>query len=56
MIDLNRYKDFVKAVTSTESNATTHLTRKLEELDNKVKAQDLFIKDLVARIEKLENK
>ncbi len=35
MIDLNKYKDFVKAVTSTESNATTHLTRKLEELDNK---------------------
>jgi len=36
MIDLNKYKDFVKAVTSTESNTTTHLTRKLEELDNKV--------------------
>ncbi len=36
MIDLNKYKDFVKAVTSTESNATNHLTRKLEELDNKV--------------------
>ena len=36
MIDLNKYKDFVKAVTSAESNATTHLTRKLEELDNKV--------------------
>jgi len=36
MIDLNKYKDFVKAVTSTESNATTHLTRKLEERDNKV--------------------
>lgn len=36
MIDLNKYKDFVKAVTSIESNATTHLTRKLEELDNKV--------------------
>ena len=36
MIDLNKYKDFVKAVTSTESNVTTHLTRKLEELDNKV--------------------
>ena len=36
MIDLNKYKDFVRAVTSTESNTTTHLTRKLEELDDKV--------------------
>ena len=32
------------------------LTEAVKELDNKVKAQDLFIKDLVARIEKLENK
>ena len=36
MIDLNKYKDFVKEVTSNESNSTTHLTRKLEELDHKV--------------------
>ena len=32
------------------------LTEAIKELDNKVKAQDLFINDLVARIEKLENK
>jgi len=36
VIDLNKYKDFVKEVTSNESNSTTHLTRKLEELDHKV--------------------
>ena len=32
------------------------LTEAIKELNNKVKAQDLFINDLVARIEKLENK
>jgi len=32
------------------------LTEAIKELDNKVKVQDLFIKDLVDRIEKLENK
>jgi len=31
------------------------LTEAVKELNDKVKAQDLFIKDLVARIEKLEN-
>ena len=31
------------------------LTEAVKELNNKVKAQDLFIRDLVARIEKLEN-
>ena len=36
MIDLNKYKDFVKEVTSTESNNTRKLTDKLEELDYKV--------------------
>ena len=36
MIDLNKYKDFVKEVTSTESNNTRKLTYKLEELDHKV--------------------
>ena len=36
MIDLNRYKEFVKEVTSTESNNTRKLTDKLEELDHKV--------------------
>jgi NTP pyrophosphatase (non-canonical NTP hydrolase) len=36
MIDLNKYKDFVKEVTSTESNNTRKLTDKLEELDHKV--------------------
>tara|TARA_S200002703_G_scaffold153913_1_gene156011 strand:+ start:2504 stop:2908 length:405 start_codon:yes stop_codon:yes gene_type:complete len=34
MIDLNKYKEFVQEVTSKESNSTTHLARKLEELDN----------------------
>jgi NTP pyrophosphatase (non-canonical NTP hydrolase) len=34
MIDLNKYKEFVQEVTSNESNSTTHLVRKLEELDN----------------------
>jgi NTP pyrophosphatase (non-canonical NTP hydrolase) len=34
MIDLNKYKEFVQEVTSNESNNTTHLVRKLEELDN----------------------
>ena len=36
MIDLNKYKDFVKAVTSTESNNTVALSRQLESLDNRV--------------------
>ena len=36
MIDLNKYKDFVSAVTSQESNNTRKLTNKLEELDHKV--------------------
>ena len=36
MIDLNKYKEFVKEVTSTESNNTRKLTDKLEELDFKV--------------------
>jgi NTP pyrophosphatase (non-canonical NTP hydrolase) len=36
VIDLNRYKEFVKEVTSTESNNTRKLTDKLEELDHKV--------------------
>ena len=35
MIDLNKYMDFVKQVTSAESNSTNHLTRTLVELDNK---------------------
>lgn len=35
MIDLNKYKDFVKAVTSQESNNVRKLTDKLHELDNK---------------------
>lgn len=34
MINLNKYKEFVQEVTSNESNSTTHLVRKLEELDN----------------------
>ena len=36
MIDLNKYKEFVKAVTSQESNNARKLTTKLEELDNTV--------------------
>jgi hypothetical protein len=36
MIDLNKYKEFVSAVTSQESNNTRKLTKKLEELDHKV--------------------
>ena len=36
MFDLNKYKEFVKEVTSTESNNTRKLTDKLEELDFKV--------------------
>jgi NTP pyrophosphatase (non-canonical NTP hydrolase) len=36
MIDLNKYKEFVNAVTSQESNNTRKLTNKLEELDHKV--------------------
>jgi len=34
MIDLNKYMDFVKQVTSAESNSTTHLTRTLVSLDD----------------------
>ena len=36
MIDLNKYKEFVKTVTSTESNNIVALIRQLEALDNKV--------------------
>lgn len=36
MIDLNKYKDFVKAVTSTESNNKVALIRQIEALDDKV--------------------
>ena len=36
MIDLNKYKEFVKAVTSQESNNARKLATKLEELDNTV--------------------
>ena len=36
MIDLNKYKEFVKAVTSTESNNKVALIRQLESLDDKV--------------------
>ncbi len=36
MIDLNKYKEFVKAVTSTESNNKVALIRQLEALDDKV--------------------
>jgi NTP pyrophosphatase (non-canonical NTP hydrolase) len=35
-VDLNKYQEFVKAVTSQESNSTRHLVRKLEELDREV--------------------
>ena len=36
MIDLNKYKDFVQAVTSAESNNKRSLTKRLDSLDNKV--------------------
>lgn len=36
MIDLNKYKEFVKAVTSTESNNKVALIRQLESLDDTV--------------------
>ena len=36
MIDLNKYKDFVRAVTSQESNNVRKLTDKLHELDRSV--------------------
>ena len=36
MIDLNKYKDFVCAVTSQESNNIRNLTDKLHELDRKI--------------------
>ena len=36
MIDLNKYKEFVKTVTSTEINNKVALIRQLEALDNKV--------------------
>lgn len=36
MIDLNKYKEFVKTVTSTESNNKVALIRQLETLDDKV--------------------
>ena len=36
MIDLNKYKEFVEAVTSTESNELAPLTQRLSDLDSKV--------------------
>ena len=36
MIDLNKYKEFVSAVTSQESNNVRKLTAKLEELDRTI--------------------
>jgi NTP pyrophosphatase (non-canonical NTP hydrolase) len=36
MIDLNKYKDFVKEVTSQESNNKRQLTQRLDALDSKV--------------------
>lgn len=36
MIDLNKYKDFVSAVTSQESNNVRKLTDKLHELDRTI--------------------
>ena len=38
MIDLNKYKEFVSAVTSQESNNVRKLTDKLHELDRKINA------------------
>jgi len=35
-VDLNKYQEFVREVTSQESNNTRQLVRKLEELDSKV--------------------
>ena len=36
MIDLNKYKEFVQAVTSAESNELAPLTQRLSDLDSKV--------------------
>ena len=36
MIDLNKYKEFVEAVTSAESNELAPLTQRLSALDSKV--------------------
>ena len=36
MIDLNKYKEFVEAVTSAESNELASLTQRLSDLDSKV--------------------
>ena len=36
MIDLNKYKEFVEAVTSAESNELGPLTQRLSDLDSKV--------------------
>ena len=36
MIDLNKYKQFVEAVTSAESNELAPLTQRLSDLDSKV--------------------
>tara|TARA_B000000609_G_C23937222_1_gene221769 strand:- start:50 stop:448 length:399 start_codon:yes stop_codon:yes gene_type:complete len=36
MIDLNKYKEFVEAVTSAESNELAPLTQRLSDLDSKV--------------------
>jgi len=35
-VDLNKYQEFVREVTSQESNNTRQLVRKLEELDSEV--------------------
>ena len=36
MIDLNKYKEFVEAVTSAESNELAPLTQRMSDLDSKV--------------------
>lgn len=36
MIDLNKYKDFVKEVTSSESNNTRSMSRHIELLENNI--------------------
>ena len=58
-------KDVAPELVSYDENGEVHgvhyartvavLTEAVKELNGRVKAQDLFIKDLVARIEKLEN-
>jgi len=39
MIDLNKYKEFVKVVTSDESNDTEALCRRLQELEDSTNVQ-----------------